>query len=423
MSKTSNALITLFCLNLYLTTLYSQEHTADKTQVIIIGTIHSAHYKNPNYSPDKLKEIVLSLKPDAILNELPLSQVDPNGRPLYRNKKKNPEGWAADTVAQQLGIKQIPFDRPDRQENFRKTEYFKRQKRDNKLANDWYEEIVKNNPDSIDLKIALLLWQNIDPTLSYLSNNSTPEMINSQAYDNLIRAKKSIWYDILPKILADYNGYETLSEDYKFSKDQWLERNKIMADNIIKAARQYPGKRLFVITGSYHRYILRDLLKDNPNIDLKEYWEVKNMLNSDNNETTGLFAEPSEGNNMKPDSTLASNAILHIMPHSDWNNALNLGQYRPKSLNVEGFIHCSTSSQIIGVANHKFKGQQGLVLLVIDPQKVKPPIKWEGEKKNLFPHIYGPLNLDAVIKVLDFPPTADGTFELPIEIQKDTNSK
>ncbi|MHC4572442.1 MAG: hypothetical protein ACYS0C_10260, partial [Planctomycetota bacterium] len=99
----------------------SQAAEAKKTQVVIIGTIHGGHYKNPKYSCEVLKEIILSLKPDAILNELPLSLVDPNDRPLFRNPNKHPEGWAADTVATKLGIRQIPFDRPDRQENFKKT--------------------------------------------------------------------------------------------------------------------------------------------------------------------------------------------------------------------------------------------------------------------------------------------------------------
>jgi len=101
-----------------------------KTQVVIIGTLHEFHYNNPEYPPEVLKEIILALEPAAILNELPLSHVDPNGRPIEKIRVEGypsgPESWAADTVAQQLGIKQIPFDRPDRNEFYRKTNYFKR---------------------------------------------------------------------------------------------------------------------------------------------------------------------------------------------------------------------------------------------------------------------------------------------------------
>ena len=61
-----------------------------------------------------------------------------------------------------------------------------------------------------------------------------------------------------------------------------------------------------------------------------------------------------------------------------------------------------------------FKGKSGLILLVIDDSKVTPEIKYEdaGNGK-LYPHIYGPLNIDAVVKVVDFPPKSDGSFELP----------
>lgn len=247
----------------------------EKTEVIIIGTIHNKHHQNPHYSPEVLRDIILSLKPDAILNELPLSKVDRNGRPLSRDRNKSPEGWAADTAARELGIKQIPFDRPDRQENFRKTEYFKKEKRAGKLKKEWVKQLKKKEPDCIDLKINTL-WGYASTTEMHLLYSSSPEIINSGAHDAVIRSKKSLWHDIFPnKILPKYPDYEELIELYKFSRDQWNERNKIMAENIMKAAEEYRGKRLVVLTGATHRYILRDLLKNKGSIELKEYWEVK----------------------------------------------------------------------------------------------------------------------------------------------------
>ena len=111
--------------------------------------------------------------------------------------------------------------------------------------------------------------------------------------------------------------------------------------------------------------------------------------------------------------------ILHITSRDEWEQALEHGEYHPRLLDTAGYIHCSKSSQIIEVANHLFNGQRGLVLLVIDPKEVNPEIKWEGEEQaNLFPHIYGPLNLNAVKSVLEFPSSEDGTFELPEQMQK-----
>ncbi|MBN2020803.1 MAG: hypothetical protein JW749_11340 [Sedimentisphaerales bacterium] len=244
-----------------------------KTQVIILGTVHDLHYKNPHYSPSVLRDIILSLKPDAILNELPLSQVDPNGRPLFRDPNKNPEDWASDTVAAQLGLRQIPIDRPDREENRKKTNYYQRRKRAEKSLDKWMVEIAGKDPNCIDLKIFNTGSWAAEARDSVIYS-MRPEIINSDIYDLVIRIKNEVWDEIGPHILTKYEWYETAASDWSFLAEEWKVRNKIMAENIINAAREYPGKRLVVITGAEHRHILRDLLKDNDAIELKEFWEL-----------------------------------------------------------------------------------------------------------------------------------------------------
>ena len=108
-----------------------------------------------------------------------------------------------------------------------------------------------------------------------------------------------------------------------------------------------------------------------------------------------------------------SNVILHATPRTEWAAAQKQGNYTADSLAGEGFIHCSTEKQIVRVANMIFAGQHGLVLLVIDPARLTSDLRWEPGvdlASELFPHIYGPLNLDAVVEVLAFEPDADGHF-------------
>lgn len=115
--------------------------------------------------------------------------------------------------------------------------------------------------------------------------------------------------------------------------------------------------------------------------------------------------------------------ILHLASHDAWLASTTTGEIHADSLSTEGFIHCSTESQIVDVANAFYHGQHGLVLLVLDPEKLTSELKWEPPAHpnpersakvgdELFPHIYGPLNVDAVSKVIPFEPAPDGTFSL-----------
>ncbi len=110
------------------------------------------------------------------------------------------------------------------------------------------------------------------------------------------------------------------------------------------------------------------------------------------------------------------NTILHITQRHEWERAKNLGTYRSNTLDSEGFIHCSTRIQVIGSANRFFKDRTDLVILKIDVDRVTPEIRYEGvDSNNLFPHIYGELNIDAVTGSIDLESHPDGSFILPPE--------
>jgi uncharacterized protein (DUF952 family) len=107
--------------------------------------------------------------------------------------------------------------------------------------------------------------------------------------------------------------------------------------------------------------------------------------------------------------------IFHITTSSAWRSALAVGIYQPEMFPVDGFIHCSTREQVIQVANLRFRERSGLVLLFVDTEKVTPEIIYENLEggQQLFPHIYGELNVDAVAQVENFKPDAEGYFTLP----------
>lgn len=120
---------------------------------------------------------------------------------------------------------------------------------------------------------------------------------------------------------------------------------------------------------------------------------------------------------MNSDSSPAR--IFHIALSSEWNQALEEGAYRTGSLEQEGFIHFSTGKQLLRTANKFFAGRRDVVLLVIDPTMLAAELRDEPiEDGQMFPHLYGKLNLDAVLEVLPFTPQEDGTFIWPETLAK-----
>jgi uncharacterized protein (DUF952 family) len=108
--------------------------------------------------------------------------------------------------------------------------------------------------------------------------------------------------------------------------------------------------------------------------------------------------------------------IFHITNPDDWYKAKVKGEYDSTSLHTEGFIHCSTKDQFIRSANKHFKGESGIILLQIEVDKVKNKIKFEnlsGGKED-FPHIYGPINIEAVTDVFELKANGHGEFLSPL---------
>ncbi len=83
--------------------------------------------------------------------------------------------------------------------------------------------------------------------------------------------------------------------------------------------------------------------------------------------------------------------ILHITSRTAWLDARRTGRYAPPSLSSEGFIHCSTSTQALAVARKYYRGQSGLVLLVIDPARLASDLKWEPPAEGRRPRASPPM--------------------------------
>lgn len=92
--------------------------------------------------------------------------------------------------------------------------------------------------------------------------------------------------------------------------------------------------------------------------------------------------------------------IYHITEKSFFDSQKEAGEYFPPTFAEEGFIHLSTKNQVENTLKRHYLGKTGLVLLHIDSSKIVAELKYElATNGEYFPHIYGPINLEAIVEI------------------------
>ncbi len=109
--------------------------------------------------------------------------------------------------------------------------------------------------------------------------------------------------------------------------------------------------------------------------------------------------------------------IFHLIDRAAWESAQAQGEHRAESLAAEGFIHCSQDTeQMLRVALRLYAGRSDMMALELDTERLTSPVQREPSRSGeIYPHIYGPLNLDAVVKVWQLSPDANGGYSLEPE--------
>ncbi|WP_342709084.1 DUF952 domain-containing protein [Bradyrhizobium sp. B124] len=107
--------------------------------------------------------------------------------------------------------------------------------------------------------------------------------------------------------------------------------------------------------------------------------------------------------------------IYKITPASAWREAERQGVYRGSAGdNRDGFIHFSTASQVAETARKHYHGQTGLFLVAVDADALGDALRWERSRNDeLFPHLYGELDLGAVTEIFSLRARSDGGHDVP----------
>ena len=101
--------------------------------------------------------------------------------------------------------------------------------------------------------------------------------------------------------------------------------------------------------------------------------------------------------------------IHHLISGADWAAVQDAEEFRPATLEVEGFIHCCTPAQLSGVLERYFVGATDIWVLDLDESLLAAELRWEAPADprtgtartspttEKFPHVYGPINCRAVV--------------------------
>lgn len=106
--------------------------------------------------------------------------------------------------------------------------------------------------------------------------------------------------------------------------------------------------------------------------------------------------------------------VYKITTAEEWEAAQAAGVLEGTAVDIrDGFIHFSTATQLEETLDKHYAGQTGIVLAKVDPDRLETPLLWETSRGGaLFPHLYAPLHLNAVVATQTLEPDADGRFDL-----------
>jgi uncharacterized protein (DUF952 family) len=112
-----------------------------------------------------------------------------------------------------------------------------------------------------------------------------------------------------------------------------------------------------------------------------------------------------------------SDVLVRLCSEQEWNAAKERGSFLPESAGpeAEAFVHLSAIEQVHLPANRLYRGRDDMILLYVDPSALDAPVRWEpgvptDPQSMLFPHLYGPLPMKAIIRRMPYRPAADGSF-------------
>jgi hypothetical protein len=241
-----------------------------QTKVCVIGEFHE---ESELINPDTLFQILEKIKPDLILIEMDSTFFT---KDFNYDFEKDPDilstnqNIASYRYQQKYKIPLRPYDISGRNEFFGKENYFEKESEIFNQIRSFHSEnkLSKSSENYFEIFMSTL------DLYAHVKYNSLKE-VNSDLNQKFTELKYQTMYDLMIAITQDTEGLKEWIPFAQLQKDFWVKRNEVMAENIVKYAKEFENKTIVVFMGFEHKYFIVNLL-NKQNVNLMEYWEFEN---------------------------------------------------------------------------------------------------------------------------------------------------
>ena len=252
--------------------------TTKRTELVLLGTVHQPIQ---NFTPDSLYNILNKIKPDLILFEVDSSFFTNEFK--FKKRWESNENIATIKYMNNYKVDVRPYEFTGRNQYRIKIESRPTDSKASKLLDSLYGN---NQLDTSD-KQSYQHFLQINDSLNALAHLGA-RAFNRPETDSIAEIRQEFQYKMLLRIMDKYsvfantyyfkNENDSISyyEGYKKASEFWDLRNHTMANNILHFVREYPGGRIVVLNGYFHRYYLKKLVQprqDEMDFILKEFYE------------------------------------------------------------------------------------------------------------------------------------------------------
>ncbi|MDB5231098.1 MAG: hypothetical protein JWN76_1903 [Chitinophagaceae bacterium] len=223
-----------------------------QTRIFIIGCQHNT---TKNFTADTISEVLKNIKPDIILMELDSSLMDASGN--FKHFFSSNENDAVRKYQSKFPAAQLRrFDFEGRNAYFASTRLFQKEQVLWKLVDSLYfSNHIEGNMRNI-----LAAHYNATNALNNLDQLGI-KTLNSAEYLSLSKFRQNWMYHEVLQVIGATEVLKPFYEFYKSDGNFWEFRNKTMSQNILKYIKEFKQKTIVILVGSYHKYMLMDLLQ------------------------------------------------------------------------------------------------------------------------------------------------------------------